>query len=134
MRIDRRTLMLILLGVAAFWGWQKLSYATGEIAVLRTLGSGSVEHYATVWYVHANRSLWIRAERRDLPWLAEIHANPRVELAIDGTTRSYHANPMDIPKYQAYIDTEFRKKYGAMDWLRALRGGRDTLPIQLEPI
>jgi hypothetical protein len=41
---------------------------------------------------------------------------------------------MDIPKYQAYIDAEFRRKYGAADWLRSLRGARNTLPIQLEPI
>ena len=134
MSIDRRTLLLLLLGACAFWGWQSLTHATGEVAVLRTKGTGHVEHYASVWYVRANRGLWSRAENRGRDWLAEIRATPRVELAIGGQTRAYTANPMDIPDYQAYIDSEFRKKYGAADWVRALKGDRNTLPIQLEPI
>jgi hypothetical protein len=134
MSIDRRTLLLLLLGACAFWGWQNLTHATGEVAVLRTKGTGHVEHYASVWYVRANHKLWIRAENRRRNWLAEIRANPRVELAIGDQTRAYEANPIDIPDYQAYVDAEFRKKYGVADWVRALKGDRDTLPIQLEPI
>jgi hypothetical protein len=41
---------------------------------------------------------------------------------------------MDLPNYRAYIDAEFRKKYGVADWMRSLRGDRHTLPIRLEPI
>ncbi len=134
MRIERRTLRLLLLGACAFWGWQSLTHATGEIAVLHTTGTGQVEHYASVWYVRANHALWIRAENRERRWLAEIRANPRVELAIGGQTRAYEAHPMDIPDYQAYIDADFRTKYGIVDWVRSLRGDRDTLPIQLKPI
>jgi len=134
MRIDRRTLLIVALVAGALWGWQQLSYATDEVAVLRTWGDGYVEHYASVWFVHANHALWIRAEDREQPWLAEIRENPRVELAIGGQTRAYEANPIDVLKYQSYIDAEFRKKYGVMDWLRALEGNRDTLPIRLEPI
>jgi hypothetical protein len=134
MRIDRRTLLLLLLGACAFWGWQNLTHATDEIAVLRTRGTGHIEHYASVWYVRANHALWIRAENRGRHWLAEIRANPRVELALGGQTRAYEADPMDIPNYQAYIDAEFRKKYGVADWVRSLKGDRDTLPIRLKPI
>jgi hypothetical protein len=134
MSINRRTLLLLLLGACAFWGWQNLTHATGEVAVLRTTGTGHVEHYASVWFVRANQGLWIRAENRQRHWLAEIGANPRVELAIGGQTRAYQAHPMDIPNYQAYIDGEFRKKYGVTDWVRSLKGDRDTLPIQLKPI
>lgn len=134
MSINRRTLLLLALGVCAFWGWQSLTHATGEIAVLRTTGTGHIEHYASVWYVRANHALWIRAENRERRWLAEIRANPRVELAIGGQTRAYEASPMDIPDYQAYIDAEFRAKYGVADWVRSLRGDRVTLPIQLKPI
>ncbi len=134
MRINRRTLLLILLGVLAFWGWQNLTHAANEVAVLRTMGAGHVEHYASVWFVRANHALWIRAENRERHWLAEIRANPRIELSLGGQTRAYEANPMDIPKYQAYIDAEFRKKYGFMDWVRSLKGDRDTLAIQLKPI
>ena len=134
MSINRRTLLLLLLGACAFWGWQNLTHATGEVAVLRTRGTGHVEHYASVWFVRANQALWIRAENRQRRWLAEIRANPRVELAIGGQTRAYQAHPMDIPDYQVYIDGEFRKKYGVTDWLRSLKGDRDTLPIRLEPI
>jgi len=134
MSIHRRTLLLLALGACAFWGWQSLTHATAEIAVLRTTGTGHIEHYASVWYVRANHALWIRAENRDRRWLAEIRANPRVELAIAGQTRSYEAEPMDPPNYQAYIDAEFRAKYGAADWVRSLRGDRDTLPIRLKPI
>ncbi len=134
MSIDRRTLLLLLLGACAFWGWQNLTHATGEVAVLRTTGTGHVEHYASVWFVRANQGLWIRAENRQRHWLAEIGANPRVELAIGGQTRAYQAHPMDIPNYQAYIDGEFRKKYGVTDWVRSLKGDRDTLPIRLTPI
>jgi hypothetical protein len=134
MGIDRRTLLLLLLGACAFWGWQNLTHATGEIAVLRTKGTGHVERYASVWYVRANHALWIRAENRERRWLAEIHADPRVELAIDGQTRVYEAHPMDVRDYQTYIDAEFRKKYGVTDWMRSLKGDRNTLPIQLKPI
>ena len=134
MSINRRTLLLLLLGACAFLGWQNLIHATDEIAVLRTKGTGYVEHYASVWYVRANHALWIRADNRQRHWLAEIRANPRVELAIGGRTRTYQANPMDIPDFQAYIDAEFRKKYGVTDWVRSLKGDRDTLPIRLEPI
>jgi hypothetical protein len=134
MGINRRTLLLILLVTSALWAWQNLTHATGEIAVLRTRGTGHIEHYASVWYVHANHALWIRAENRGRSWLTEIHANPRIELALDGQTRAYTANPMDIPKYQNYIDSEFRKKYGVSDWVRSLKGDRNTLPIQLKPI
>ena len=87
MSINRRTLLLLLLGVCGFWGWQNLTHATGEVAVLRTRGTGHVEHYASVWYVRANHALWIRAENRERHWLAEIRANPRVELALGGQTR-----------------------------------------------
>lgn len=134
MGIDRRTLLIVLLVISAFWAWQNLTHATGEIAVLRTTGTGHVEHYASVWYVRANNALWIRAENRGRSWLAEIYANPRIELALDGQTRSYNAQPMDIPKYQRFIDAEFRKKYGFSDWVRSLEGDRNTLPIQLKPI
>jgi hypothetical protein len=134
MSINRRTLLLLLLGTCAFWGWQNLTHATDEVAVLRTRGTGHVEHYASVWFVRANHALWIRAENRQRQWLAEIRANPRVELAIGGQTHAYQAHPMDIPDYQAYIDAEFRKKYGVADWARSLKGDRDTLPIRLEPI
>jgi len=134
MGINRGTLLLALLGISAFWGWQNLTHATGEVAVLRTRGTGYVEHYASVWYVRANRAIWIRAENRERPWLAEIRANSQVELALGGQTRAYEANPMDAPDYQAYIDSEFRKKYGLVDWLRSLKGDRNTLPIRLKPI
>jgi hypothetical protein len=134
MNINRRTLLLILLGVCAFLGWQNLTHATREVAVLHTTGTGHVEHYASVWFVRANHALWIRAENRERQWLAEILANPRIELAIDGQTRAYDVNPMDAPKYQAFIDAEFRKKYGVVDWVRSLKGDRNTLPIQLKPI
>ena len=134
MSVNRRTLLLVLLGISALWAWQNLTHATDEIAVLRTMGTGHVEHYASVWYVRANHSLWIRAENREQHWLRELLANPRVELAVDGQTLPYTANPMDIPKYQAYIDAEFRKKYGFADWVRSLKGDRNTLPIQLQPI
>ena len=134
MKIERRTLLWILLGACAYWGWPGLTQATGEVAVLRTTGTSHIEHYASVWYVRANRGLWIRAENRGRHWLAEIRANPRVELALGGQTRAYEANPMDIPDFQAYIDAEFRKKYGVADLVRSLKGDRNTLPIQLKPI
>ena len=134
MRIDRRTPLLLLLGTCAFWGWQNLSHATDEVAVLRTKGTGHIEHYASVWYVQTGNALWIRAENRERHWLAEIRANPRVELAVGGRTRAYVADPMDVPNYQAFVDAEFRKKYGVADWVRSLKGDRDTLPIRLEPI
>jgi len=134
MRIERRTLLLILLGACAYWGWQGLSQATSEVAVLRTTGASHIEHYASVWYVRANRALWIRAENRERHWLDDIRVNPRVELAIDGQTRAYEANPMDMENYRTFIDAEFRTKYGAVDLLRSLRGDRDTLPIRLKPL
>jgi hypothetical protein len=134
MTINRRTLLLLVLGVCAFWSWQSLTHASREVAVLRTKGAGHIEHYASVWFVEANHALWIRAENRERNWLAEIRANPRVELALGGQTRAYEANPMDIPDFQAYIDAEFRKKYGVADWVRSLKGDRNTLPIQLKPI
>jgi len=133
MGIERRTLLLVLLGVCAYWGWQGLSLATGEVAVLRTAGTGHIEHYASVWYVRANHALWIRAENRDRHWIADIRANPQVELSIDGQNRIYEAKPIDLPDYQAYIDAEFRAKYGVADWVRSLQGDRDTLPIRLRP-
>jgi hypothetical protein len=134
MSINRRTLLLVLLGISALWGWQNLTHATAEVAVLRTKGTGHIEHYASVWFVRANHALWIRAENRERHWLAEIRANPQVELALGGQTRAYEADPMDMPDYQAYIDAEFRKKYGVTDWVRSLKGDRNTLPIRLNPI
>jgi len=133
MSISRRTLLLALLAASGALAWQNLILATDEIAVLSTMGTGHTEHYASVWYVEANHALWIRAENREQPWLPDLLANPRIELAIGGQTRSYTAQPMDIPKYQAFIDAEFRKKYGLADWVRSLSGKRDTLPIQLKP-
>jgi hypothetical protein len=133
MGINRRTLLVVLLVVSGAWGWQSLTHATDQTAVLSTMGTGHVEHYANVWYVEANHSLWIRAENREQPWLADILANPRIELALDGRTRNYTAQPMDMPKYQTFIDAEFRKKYGVIDWVRSLADNRDTLPIQLQP-
>jgi len=134
MSINRRKLLLVLLAISAVWAWQNLNHATDEIAVLRTRGSGHVERYASVWYVRANHALWIRAENRDRHWLADIRVNPQIELAIDGQTRAYTAEPMDVPKYRQFIDGEFRKKYGFADWVRSLKRDRDTLPIQLQPI
>jgi hypothetical protein len=134
MSINRRTLLLVLLGISALWGWQNLTHATAEVAVLRTKGTGHIEHYASVWFVRANHALWIRAENRERHWLAEIRANPQVELALGGQTRAYEADPMDMPDYRAYIDAEFRKKYGVTDWVRSLKGDRNTLPIRLNPI
>jgi len=134
MKIERRTLLLILLGACAYWGWPGLTQATGEVAVLRPNGTSHIEHYASVWYVRANRTLWIRAENRERHWLDDIRVNPRVELSIDGQNRAYEANPMDMANYQTFIDAEFRTKYGVVDWLRSLHGDRDTLPIRLKPL
>ena len=104
MKIERRTLLWILLGACAYWGWPGLTQATGEVAVLRTTGTSHIEHYASVWYVRANRGLWIRAENRKRHWLDDIRVNPRVELSIDGQNRAYEASPMDMANYQAFID------------------------------
>jgi hypothetical protein len=134
MGINRGTLIAIAVAASAICIWQSLTHSMDEVAVLSTRGTGHIEHYASVWYVHANRAIWIRAENRDRKWLAEIHANPHVELSVGGQNRTYEAKPMDLPKYQAFIDGEFRKKYGLVDTLRALQGDRNTLPIQLKPI
>jgi hypothetical protein len=134
MRIDRRTLQITLLVFAAYLGWQNLSQATSDIVVLRTFGTGHVEHYASLWVIEDGRHLWVRADNRERRWLEHVRANPHVELSREGQMRSYRAKFFDDSDARAFVDSRIREKYGFADWLRALLDDRDTLPIRLERV
>ena len=132
MRINRRTLQITLVVLAAYLGWQNLTFATSEVVVLRTFGTGHVEHYASLWVIEDGRHLWIRADNRERSWLQHVRANRNVELSRNGKTQAYQATFFDYPDARAYVDSRIRGKYGFADWLRALIDYRDTLPIRLE--
>jgi hypothetical protein len=134
MRLNRRTLQITLGVLVAYLGWQNLSFANSEVVVLRTFGTGHVEHYASLWMIEDGRHLWVRADNRERRWLRHVRANPQIELSRDGQTRSYLATFFDYPDAREYVDSRFRQKYGFADWVRALTEDRDTLPIRLERI
>jgi hypothetical protein len=134
MRLNRRTLQIALVALAAYLGWQNLSLATTDVVVLRTFGTGHVEHYASLWVIEDGRHLWIRADNRERRWLEHVRANRQVELSRGGQTRAYQVTFFDDPDARAYVDSRIRQKYGFADWVRALIDVRDTLPIRLERI
>jgi len=126
MSISRRTLLLALLAASGALAWQNLILATDEIAVLSTMGTGHTEHYASVWYVEANHALWIRAENREQPWLPDLLANPRIELAIlTGLTLARPAPSSELERRLVGPITE--KAFGNAPepaWIAPLRAGR----------
>jgi hypothetical protein len=134
MRLNRRTLWVTLLVLAAYWGWENLSLATSEVVVLRTFGTGHVEHYASLWVIDDGQHFWIRADNRERSWLEPMRANRQIEISRNGQTDSYLATFFDDPDARVYVDSRMREKYGFADWLRELIDDRDTLPIRLERI
>lgn len=134
MRLNRQTLLIALLVLTFYWGWQNLSLATSEVVVLRTFGTGHVEHYASLWVIEDDQHIWVRADNRERRWLEHVRANPRVEMSRGGRTNSYLARFFDDADARAYLDSRIRQKYGFADWLREQIDDRDTLPIRLERI
>ena len=133
MSISRRSVAFVVVGLALFLGWKNLSRAAQEVVVLRVIGVGNEDYFATLWVVDDGHHVWIRAENRQRRWLQRLRANPDVELRGDGRTFAYRAAFFDTAEARAYVDPQFRAKYGFADWALELVGRRDTLPIRLEP-
>lgn len=131
MRIDRRTLVYLLIGVGIFFGWKNLSYATQETALLYIPATANQDTYARVWFVNDGQLVWIRAENRT-HWLKPLRINPNVELQGDDGHRLYRAQFFDTAQAKHDTDAKFREKYGVADQLRGLFVQRDLLPIRLE--
>ena len=131
--LTRGKLIFVLIAVIAFFGWNNLSVSANKTAVLHIPAvARNQDTFVTLWVVEDQRSLWIRAERRQRLWLYLLRGNPLIELTRNGHTVTYRANPLYDLEAQAYVDGIFLKKYGLADQLRGLLMLRDTVPIRLE--
>ena len=131
--LTRGKVIFVLIAVIAFFGWNNLSVSANKTAVLHIPAiARNQDTFVTLWVVEDQRSLWIRAERRQRLWLDLLRGNPLIELTRNGHTVTYRANPLDDLEAQAYVDGIFLKKYGLADQLRGLLMLRDTVPIRLE--
>ncbi len=129
---SRRAMVYLVIGVAVFFGWKSLSRAAHEVVVLHITGLDHRDHFASLWVVHDQPFVWIRAENRRRRWLSHLRSNPNVELRRRGQTLKYRATLFDTEQARSYVDPQFRAKYGLADWVRERLVARDTLPIRLE--
>ncbi len=132
MGLSRRAIVFLVIAVAVLFGWKSLSLAAHEVVVLQVAGSDHQDHLASLWVVHDDRFVWIRAENRKRRWLSHLRSNPNVELRRRGQTLKYRAILFDTEEARSYVDSQFRVKYGLADWVRERLVDRDTLPIRLE--
>lgn len=133
MKALRQLLVVVAVLVAFTAAWKSVARAAHETVILRTIDVAHQDRFVTLWVVEDDGHIWIRAENRDRHWLADLRANPVVELRRRGETHRYRAQPFDDPEAIGYVDGLFREKYGVADWLRAQVTDRDPLPIRLEP-
>jgi len=131
MHIGPRNLTLIVIALAAFFAWQKLSPGNQEVVVLRTATLNGEDYFATLWVVEAENHLWIRAETPTRRWLPAVRADPEVVVRRHGRDRRYVAKIYDDPEAREYVDSLFRAKYGLADAVRAMFTRRETIPIRL---
>jgi len=132
MRINRKSLRLVILASAGFLAWQNLSLAARETAVLHIQDASHRDLFTTLWVVDQDSFTWLRAEKRTRRWLTPLRQNPRVRLYRNGQTLEYVARFYDDPETLALVNARFRAKYGMADEARDLIGGRDPIPIRLE--
>ena len=131
--MSRGKVVLVLIAILVFVGWENLSVPVDETAVLHIPPvARNQDTFVTLWVVEDHQSLWIRAETRRRLWLDLLRDNPLVELTRSGRMVTYRASPIDEPETKAYVDSMFRKKYGRADQLRGMVMPRDTVPIRLE--
>jgi hypothetical protein len=130
--MTRGKVIVALVLVAVFIGWQNLSVIGRETAVLHIPPMArSQDTFVTLWVVKDAQGRWIRAENRRRLWLDLLQDDPQVELTYHGRANSYRAHVTDDPETQVYVDALFRAKYGRADQIRGLIP-RDSVPIRLE--
>ena len=131
--MTRGTVIIVLIAIIGFIGWQQLSDFARDTAVLHIPPvARNRDTFVTLWVVEDQQGPWIRAENPRRLWLDLLRDSPLVELSRDGRTDSYRARVSDDPDTRAYVDELFRAKYGRADQIRGFLVRRDSVPIRLE--
>ena len=127
------TLLAVVAALALLAGWSAVQSAGQDIAVLRTFDFSGVDLYTTLWSLDDGRTVWIRANRPDREWLAQMRRNPDVELKRRGRNAKFRALLFERMRSEAYVEAGFREKYALADRWREWTNGNDTILVQLKP-
>ncbi len=130
----RKSLVLALCAVAAWYGWTTFARSAQETVTLHISGVRNQDHFARVWVVADRPYLWIRAEGPDRRWLRPLEEKQSVILSRDGQRSRYAASVREDLEAREYVDALFREKYGVADVVRGLLVQRQTIPIRLTPL
>lgn len=132
MQQRRKTLVILLCGAAAWYGWTVFSRS--ERVTLHLSDVRHEDYYARIWVVDERPFLWIRAERPDRTWLAPLRESSSVTITRGARRARYAAEVWQGQDAREHVDALFRAKYGFADLVRAWLFHRETVPIRLTPL
>jgi hypothetical protein len=131
--VNRSRLSIAAAILALILGWSMLGSMGQDVVTLRTFNVKGLDRYTTLWSFVDGRFVWIRANRADRTWLADLRENPKVELQRGGRTSNYTAALFDRARSTDFVEAGFRKKYGLADEWRRWTDGDETVMVRLVP-
>ncbi len=134
MRIAIRVVLVLAGVIVALFAVLMVAAETREVVVLHTTGADGASHTTRLWIVDDADGAWLRAGNDGSSWFRDLEARPDVEVERGGETLAVRAVPSRDPADRARINALTATKYGwAESFYGAMGGGRDAIPIRLEP-
>jgi hypothetical protein len=127
----RKTGIGVLVALALVFGARfAASELGGEVVTLTTFDSEGEPYETSLWIVHDDGSLWLRAGNPGSSWLARIRLDPKVEVTRAGETVAYRAEI--VLDRRDRINRKMADAYGWADTLiGAMRESESTQPVRL---
>ena len=122
LRISIVIVLVIALGIGAFFGLVILASESGEVITVRTQDDASDWHATRLWVVDHDGAEWTRTGHAGKAWYLRLKANPVVELERKGATSARRAVPISDPDLSRAVNRAYERKYGIADWIVALSG------------
>lgn len=124
-------------GAAALVLWSVVTLIaaeSGEVIVIRTLGSDGVPSETRIWIVEEAGAIWVEAATPERDFLRDIIQNDQIEIVRGGQVRAYTALVSSEPGSHDFIRGLMKEKYGLADWWIGLffETAR-SVAIRLEP-
>jgi hypothetical protein len=130
----RRLLLVAALVAVAFAGVTLLAVEGPEVVELRTRARDGSTRTTRVWVAEADGTEWIEAGNPERPFLADLEAEPTVEVVRGGTVLARRAVPVRGDAPHRRIRALLAEKYGWADaWVGLLVDTSRSIAIRLEP-
>ncbi|HIF62938.1 MAG TPA: hypothetical protein EYG16_11475 [Deltaproteobacteria bacterium] len=136
--MTRRTMVRLLVGALCVLllvaGITIYAAESGEVVLLRTQGAGGQWRETRVWIIRSEGELWIESATPDRPFMADLDADLKVEIARGDTATPYWALVVHRDIAHEFIREEMRARYGWADWwIGLLFDNSRSVAIRLMP-